>query len=114
MTSQPKAAASARASAAGLADAHRRAHIGLEEHLLDGHAVGPELAQQRLQLVLQFGQALGQRIGGRRADDTERQRRGLVPDGAQHGVAAASEAGVDAEHHHPFGGACAGRGDVAG
>ena len=28
---------------AGLADAHRRAHVDLEEHLLDGHRVGREL-----------------------------------------------------------------------
>ena len=48
---------------AGLADRHRRAHVDLEEHPLDGDDVGLELGDQRRQLALQLGQALGQRLG---------------------------------------------------
>ena len=84
---------------ARLADAHRRAHVDLEEHLLDRHRVGRELGDQRLELEPQRGEPLRQRIGRRRADHPERDR----PDGAgaaavDDGVAAAREAGVDAEH----------------
>ena len=44
---------------AGLADAHRRAHVDLEEDLLDGDGVGLELGDQRGQLAAQGGQPLG-------------------------------------------------------
>ena len=97
-TWQPNAAASARAETAGLTDAHRRAHVDLEEDLLDSDDIGTELAQQGDDLGLQRGQALRQLIGGRRAQDTERNglrraRAGAVEDG----IAAPGEAGVDPE-----------------
>ena len=57
--------------AAGLTDAHGRAHVDLEEDLLDGNDVGPELAKERDDLRLQGRQSPGQRIGGRRAQHAE-------------------------------------------
>ena len=83
---------------AGLPDAHRRAHVDLEEDLLDGDAVGVVLGDQRGQLALQRGQALRQRIRRRCPDDPERQRPQHRALGAHDGVAATGEARIDAEH----------------
>ena len=66
-TSQPAAAASARARPLAWPDAHGRAHVDLEEHVLDGHHVRPQLGDERGQLTAELGQALRQRIGGRGA-----------------------------------------------
>ena len=73
-TSQPARGRLGERQPAGLADAHRRAHVDLEEDLLDGDRVGPELGDQRRQLGAQRGEALRQRIGRRRADHAERRR----------------------------------------
>ena len=57
---------------AGLADAHRRAHVDLEEHVLHGDGRGAVLGDQRGQLGAQRSQPLRQHVAGRRADDAER------------------------------------------
>ncbi len=83
---------------AGLPDAHRRAHVDLEEHLLDGDAVGTVLGDQRGELALQEGEPLRQRVGRRGADHAEGSGLHLGTGGVQHGVPAAGEPGVDAQH----------------
>ncbi len=81
---------------AGLADAHRRAHVDLEEDLLDGDDVGSELGEQGDDLGLQRGEALRQRIGRRRAQNAERHRLGCTrAEAVEHGIPATGEAGVD-------------------
>ena len=49
---------------AGLPDAHRRAHVDLEEDVLDGHGVRLVLSDQVGQLPAEGGQTLGQRVRG--------------------------------------------------
>ncbi len=86
---------------AHLGDAHRGAHVDLEEDLLDGDGVGFELGEQRRQLAAQRGQPAGQRVAGRSADHAERHGdRAAGAATVEDGVAAAGEAGVDAEHAH--------------
>ncbi len=48
---------------AGLADAHRRPYVDLEEHLLDSDDVGTEFGDQCHELSLQAGESLGKGIG---------------------------------------------------
>ena len=58
---------------AGLADAHRRAHVDLEEHLLDGHGVGLVLAaSSSTSSRCSSASRCGSGSRGRRADDAER------------------------------------------
>ena len=49
---------------ARLPDAHRRAHVDLEEHVLDGDDVGSNSAISAASSVPQGGEALGQRLVG--------------------------------------------------
>ena len=83
----------------GLPHAHGGAHVGLEEHLLDRHCERPVLLQQQHQLALQLGQPRGQRIGGRSADDTERDGPYGVAGRVQHRVTTTRETRVDSQHH---------------
>ena len=83
---------------AGLPDAHRGAHVDLEEQLLDRHRTGPVLGDERGQLAAQGGETVGDAVGGRGADDPEGDDRGGTRAAAvDDGVAAAGEAGIDAE-----------------
>jgi hypothetical protein len=56
--------------ARGLADRHGGAHVDLEQDPLDGHHRG-ELGEQRPQLGLELGQALGHGRSGRGAEHAE-------------------------------------------
>ena len=58
---------------ARLADAHRGAHVDLEEHVLDRDRLRAELGDQPGELTAQLGEALRQRTRRRRAHDAERQ-----------------------------------------
>ena len=84
---------------AGLADAHRRAHVDLEEDVLDGDGVGSVLGDQRRQLAAQRGQALRQRRRSAGVRMTPRATAvasaGAAP--VDDGVAAAGQPGIDAE-----------------
>jgi hypothetical protein len=59
---------------ARLPDAHRRAHVDLEEDLLDGDHVGSELGDQVGELGAQRSEALRQRVGAGVRDHPERHR----------------------------------------
>lgn len=81
---------------AGLANAHRRAHVDLEEDLLDGDDIGPKLLQQGHDLCTECGEPLWQGIRLRRAQNTERHRLGRTRTSAiEHGISTPGEAGVD-------------------
>ena len=85
---------------AGLADAHRRAHVDLEEHLLDGDDVGRELGDQRGRTprAASPDATAGPRCTGVRITPEGDGDAGCRPVAVDHGVAAAGQAGVDAEH----------------
>ena len=88
---------------AGLTDAHGGAHVDLEEHPFERHHRGLVLRDEGSQLPLQFGQALGQRVGGRRGDDAGRDGAGLG--GAEEmdaAVTAARQTRVDTHHEHMY------------
>ena len=87
---------------AGLAHAHRRAHVDLEEHLLDGDDAGRVLGDEAGELATQHGQAPRQRTVARRADHAEGDGdAGRRARGVDDGVPAAGETGVDPEHAVP-------------
>ena len=91
--------------AAGLPHAHRRAHVDLEEHVLDGHDVRPQLGDERGQLAPQLGQALAA-AGRRPAVRTTPSATARTVRGArrlERGVAAAGQPGIDAQDQHGHG-----------
>ena len=85
---------------AGLADAHRRAHVDLEEHLLDGDGVGRELGDQRRQLgaAARPGAAAADRSGGVRITPSDTADSASARPPVDDGVPAARQPGIDAEH----------------
>jgi hypothetical protein len=87
----------------GLGDRDRGAGVDLEQHPFDGHDLRTMLGDEPVQVVAQQRQAVGNAESGIGAQHTGRHRPGAATGALDHAVAAARQAGIDAEHEHGFG-----------
>jgi hypothetical protein len=95
----PRAGSGEQHDAGRLADRHRRAGVGVEEHALDGDRVGAMDVDQRAHLVVEHREPRRD-LAGRRADRSVTHGPHRAAGSFDDPVPGAGQAGVEPQHSH--------------